>query len=180
MQSCSMLHKLAFQEYLVLLYLVLCSLHEKKKARCYFWWQKVESFFWKTSDEHLVKLQTLAWVGVISLAPPSVYSQAHNFFIFFLLNKRSSSLFWFIVCKKVYSLLLKLEILYVQPDCYLKALSHSALMDVELWSWYGVMSICMSNRKKWQGAGKYSPPEDHERSQKTCPWWRNLLLAGYS
>lgn len=30
MQFCSMLHKLAFQEYLVLLYLVVCSLHEKK------------------------------------------------------------------------------------------------------------------------------------------------------
>lgn len=88
MQFCSMLHKLAFQEYLVLLYLVLCSLHEKKNARCYFWWQKVESFFWKTSDEHLVKLQTLAWVGVISLAPPSVYSQAHKFFFRFFVKQK--------------------------------------------------------------------------------------------
>lgn len=179
MQSCSMLHKLVFQEYLVLLYLVLCSLHEKKSQMLFLMTKSGELLlenFWWTSGE-------IANIGVsgryISGASISVFPSS-QFFYFFLLNKRSSSLFWFIVCKKVYSLLLKLEILYVQPDCYLKALSHSALMDVELWSWYGVMSICMSNRKKWQGAGKYSPPEDHERSQKTCPWWRNLLLAGYS
>lgn len=115
MQFCSMLHKLAFQEYLVLLYLVLCSLHEKKCQMLFLMTKSGELLlenFWWTSGE----IANIGWVGVISLAPPSVYSQAHNLFLVFLLNKRSYSLFCFIVCKKVYSLLLKLEILYVQPD----------------------------------------------------------------
>lgn len=127
MQFCSMLHKLAFQEYLVLLYLVLCSLHEKKCQMLFLMTKSGELLlenFWWTSGE-------IANIGVsghyISGASISVFPSSQFFFSFFLLNKRSSSLFWFIVCKKVYSLLLKLEILYVQPDCYLKALSHSAL-----------------------------------------------------
>lgn len=127
MQFCSMLHKLAFQEYLVLLYLVLCSLHKKKMPDVIFDDKK-----WRASSG---KLLMNIWWNCKHWREWALYlwrlhqciPKLTNFFLVFLLNKRSSSLFWFIVCKKVYSLLLKLEILYVQPDCYLKALSHSAL-----------------------------------------------------
>lgn len=88
MQFSSMLHKLAFQEYLILLYLVLCSLHEKKCQMLFLMTKSGELLlenFWWTSGE-------IANIGVsgryISGASISVFPSSQFFFSFFVKQKK--------------------------------------------------------------------------------------------